>query len=222
MAPSDEALEGRARLAGVDGLQPSRGRGAEAELTALAPDRWLDRRPRLDKVWHRPPGPGPMRSPLFTSHRRLRGSLATALISAGGFGGALMLAAAPGALAQATVQAAAPVPESVVAGNKGAQVYCFMRNNGNIHEVSWAAAYALVKRQGSSVFKTSPEHAAVMITETVVQNPNLFPDCGRYLGDLYTRRQTVVITSGPGTIPAGAVPVGVGTGQLNNGGQTRW
>jgi len=68
---------------------------------------------------------------------------------------------------------------------KGAQVYCFMRNSGNNHEVSWLAAYALIKRQSASLFKTSPEHAAVMITEAVVQNPCTFPDCGKYLGDLY-------------------------------------
>jgi len=73
-------------------------------------------------------------------------------------------------------------------GAKGAQVYCFMRANGNDHEVSWSAAYALLKRQSASLFRTSPEHAAVMITEAVVQNPASFPDCGRYLGDLYNRR----------------------------------
>jgi hypothetical protein len=60
-----------------------------------------------------------------------------------------------------------------------------MRNSGNNHEVSWLAAYALIKRQSASLFKTSPEHAAVMITEAVVQNPGSFPDCGKYLGDLY-------------------------------------
>ena len=78
---------------------------------------------------------------------------------------------------------AADNPSSPAA--KGAQVYCFMRNSGNNHEVSWAAAYALIKRQSASLFKTSPEHAAVMITEAVVQNPGTFPDCGKYLGDLY-------------------------------------
>ncbi|MFM7268388.1 MAG: DUF6554 family protein [Cyanobium sp.] len=76
-------------------------------------------------------------------------------------------------------------------GGKGAQVYCFMRSNGNIHEVSWAAAYALIKRQGDGLFKTSPEHASVMITEAVVQNPSAYPDCARHLGDLYTRRVAV-------------------------------
>jgi hypothetical protein len=74
-------------------------------------------------------------------------------------------------------------------GAKGAQVYCFMRNNGNDHTVSWNAAYALIKRQSASMFRTSPEHAAVMITEAVVNNPGTFPDCGRYLGDMYRRGQ---------------------------------
>jgi hypothetical protein len=99
-------------------------------------------------------------------------------------------------------------------GAKGAQVYCFMRNNGNSHEVSWAAAYALVKRQSASLFKTSPENAAVMITESVVQNPGTYPDCGRYLGDLYNRRvMTVPAASGPTTIPTdqpGGSPGGSG------------
>lgn len=79
-------------------------------------------------------------------------------------------------------------------GAKGAQVYCFMRNNGNDHTVSWNAAYALIKRQSASMFRTSPEHAAVMITEAVVNNPGTFPDCGRYLGDLYRRGQPASTT----------------------------
>jgi len=116
--------------------------------------------------------------------------------------------------------------EAAIAGNKGAQVYCFMRSNGNIHEVSWAAAYALIKRQSSSLFKTSPEHAAVMITEAVVQNPTTYPECGRYLGDLYTRRRTVVLTSGtypPGNAPTGAAPAGgLPAGGTGPGSQTRW
>ena len=48
---------------------------------------------------------------------------------------------------------------------KGAQVYCFMRSSGNDHTVSWNAAYALIKRQGRGMFKTSPQHASVIITE---------------------------------------------------------
>jgi hypothetical protein len=112
---------------------------------------------------------------------------------------------------------AAPASEASIAGNKGAQIYCFMRSNGNIHEVSWAAAYALVKRQSASLFKTSPEHAAVMITEAVVQNPNSYPDCGRYLGDLYTRRRTVMITPAATAAPAAGTP-----GAAVGGSQSRW
>ena len=43
----------------------------------------------------------------------------------------------------------------------------------------------MIKRQRSGVFKTSPEHASVMITEAVVQDPGNFPDCGQFLGDLF-------------------------------------
>ena len=78
---------------------------------------------------------------------------------------------------------------------------------GNSHEVSWTAAYALIKRQSASLFKTSPEHAAVMITEAVVNNPGSFPDCGKYLGDLYTntvnRQKQAAEGSGPATTTAG-------------------
>lgn len=87
--------------------------------------------------------------------------------------------------AAATSQAATSVENTP--GGKGAKVYCFMRAAGNTHLVSWNAAYALVKRQSDSLFKTSPEHAAVMITEAVVNNPSTYPDCGKYLGDLYTK-----------------------------------
>ncbi|MEN9541156.1 MAG: hypothetical protein RLZZ459_1247 [Cyanobacteriota bacterium] len=87
---------------------------------------------------------------------------------------------ATAARAQSTLIAGTP-------GTKGAQVYCYMRSTGNSHEVSWQAAYALIKRQSASMFKTSPEHAAVMITEAVVENPGSFPDCGKYLGSLYEK-----------------------------------
>ncbi len=76
---------------------------------------------------------------------------------------------------------------TATAGAKGAQIYCFMRSTGNSHDVSWTAAYALIKRQSANLFKTSPEHAAVMITEAVVQNPGTYPDCGKYLGDLFEK-----------------------------------
>ncbi len=71
-------------------------------------------------------------------------------------------------------------------GEKGASVYCFMRNSGNDHSVSWDAAYQIIKRQKSSLFKTSPKHAGVMITETVVSNPEKYPQCGKYLGDIFS------------------------------------
>ena len=77
------------------------------------------------------------------------------------------------------VQAAKPTEE------KGAKIYCFMRSSGNDHKVSWNAAYAVIKRQSKGVFKTSPEHASVMITEAVVKDPGNFPDCGQFLGDLF-------------------------------------
>ena len=81
----------------------------------------------------------------------------------------------------APAQAIAGTPEAM----KGAKIYCFMRSSNNDHQVSWEAAYALIKRQKSGMFKTSPEHAAVMITEAVVEDPGSYPDCGRYLGDLF-------------------------------------
>ena len=80
---------------------------------------------------------------------------------------------------------AAPVEAASTDSKKGAQVYCYMRSNGNSHSVSFEASYALIKRQSAGVFKTSPEHAAVMITETVVEEPGSYPDCGQYLGDLF-------------------------------------
>ena len=90
------------------------------------------------------------------------------------------------------LQAAEPIEE------KGAKIYCFLRSSGNDHEVSWKAAYAVIKRQRSGLFKTSPEHASVMITEAVVQDPGNFPDCGQFLGDLF----------GGNTQPASAATLG--------------
>jgi len=88
-----------------------------------------------------------------------------------------------------SARAADPTP------NKGAQVYCFMRSNGNNHNVSWEASYALIKRQKSGMFKTSPEHAAVMITEAVVNDPGSYPECGRYLGDLFAPKKSSASSS---------------------------
>ena len=78
---------------------------------------------------------------------------------------------------------------------KGAKIYCFMRSSGNDHTVSWNASYAVIKRQGNGMFKTSPEHASVMITEAVVKDPGQFPDCGRYLGDLFGGAKTATAAS---------------------------
>ena len=109
----------------------------------------------------------------------LRSALLAFVGSVAGFGLAI-----PG---QAQTAEANTAAANAGSGGKGAQIYCFMRNSGNSHQVSWDAAYAVIKRQNDKLFKTSPEHAAVMITEAVVQNPSVFPDCGRYLGDLFAK-----------------------------------
>ena len=93
----------------------------------------------------------------------------------------LSAAALIGALSTMT----SPLQAAEAGNEKGAKIYCFMRSSGNDHEVSWNAAYAVIKRQRSGVFKTSPEHASVMITEAVVEDPGNFPDCGRFLGALF-------------------------------------
>ena len=89
------------------------------------------------------------------------------------------------ALIGALIGGTQPAQASKASEEKGAKIYCFMRSSGNDHNVSWNAAYAVIKRQGVQIFKTSPEHASVMITEAVVQDPGNFPDCGRFLGDLF-------------------------------------
>ena len=149
----------------------------------------------------------------MASRTRLTGPTVRRRLWQGWVGAGLALAAlsaGPAVRAQDTVDNSP--------GAKGAQVYCFMRNNGNSHEVSWAAAYALIKRQSASLFKTSPENGAVMITESVVQNPGTYPDCGRYLGDLYNRRVLMVpAATGATTIPTD--PPGGSPG--GSGGMTR-
>ncbi len=100
-----------------------------------------------------------------------------------------MLAAAwapAGAMAQQQLVAQAGTASP---GDKGAQIYCFMRDSGNTHDVSWDAAYEVIKRQGNGMFRPSPRHGAVMITESVVQNPDAFPNCGMYLGDLFPQEE---------------------------------
>jgi hypothetical protein len=138
---------------------------------------------------------------------------------------ALTASAAAGALGLLSLQAglapALAVGVGDTAGSKGAQVYCFMRGAGNSHEVSWVAAYALIKRQSASLFKTSPEHAAVMITEAVVQNPGNYSDCGRYLGALYEKSATPTTTSSSSDT-AGPTPISSnGTRAPLNSGATR-
>jgi hypothetical protein len=115
---------------------------------------------------------------------RIRHCLAAALSLAGLTGTGLV-----GVRAQANQASTDPTAA------KGSQIYCFMRSNGNSHSVSWEASYAVIKRQGNSLFKTSPEHASVMITEAVVNSPGNYPDCGRYLGDLFGA------SSGSGQLP---------------------
>ncbi|MCP9797965.1 MULTISPECIES: DUF6554 family protein [unclassified Cyanobium] len=134
--------------------------------------------------------------------------------------GPIVLAAAAVLLGGAgTAQSARAGNDIEGPGGKGAQVYCFMRNNGNVHEVSWNAAYALIKRQSAGLFKTSPEHAAVMITEAVVQNPGTFPDCGRFLGELFTPRTSGSTAASPEPGPT-SISV-VGGGKAGGSGMTR-
>ncbi len=76
-------------------------------------------------------------------------------------------------------------------GEKGAKIYCYMRQSGNEHEVSWNAAYEVIKRQANSLFKTSPKHGAVMIIETVVEEPENYEGCGSYLGDLFQNPELI-------------------------------
>ena len=67
----------------------------------------------------------------------------------------------------------------------GAQIYCVMRDGGNEHEPSWQAAYEAIKHNKAGLFKTSPKHAAVMIVDAVVRDPEKYEGCIGYLGDIY-------------------------------------
>ena len=105
-----------------------------------------------------PAAPGPYlplhAAPHRSHHLPLPAFLRTASVAAGLFTLAATLLTA-GTLPQPALgQAAVALPEDQ--GSKGAQVYCFMRKAGNNHEVSWTAAYALLRRQSASLFKTSP------------------------------------------------------------------
>ena len=101
----------------------------------------------------------------------------------GPFRSSLVFSAA--ALIGALSGVTSPLQAAGATEEKGAKIYCFMRSSGNDHKVSWNASYAVIKRQRSGLFKTSPEHASVMITEAVVNDPGSFPGCGQFLGDLF-------------------------------------
>ena len=151
-------------------------------------------------------------APARDRSRRLRSALRGILVPA-----LLLLASPLPLLSQPTRLAQVSQPDPSDPGNKGAEVYCFMRKAGNDHEVSWTAAYALIKRQSASLFRTSPEHAAVMITEPVVNSPDAFPDCGRYIGALYgSEKPAPLRTDIPASGSTGPVPIPSGGGTTRN------
>ena len=82
--------------------------------------------------------------------------------------------------------------KSNAAVTNGADIYCFMRNGGNMHEPSWQAAYQFIKSKKQGLFKTSPKQAASFIVEEVVQDPIKYEDCISYLGDLFTGNSTPI------------------------------
>ena len=59
-----------------------------------------------------------------------------------------------GGAAQAQTAEANTAAALAGAGGKGAQIYCFMRNSDNNHQVSWDAAYAVIKRQNDKLSLT--------------------------------------------------------------------
>ncbi|WP_399251471.1 DUF6554 family protein [Synechococcus sp. CS-205] len=140
--------------------------------------------------------------------RRLRSALRAVLAPA------LVILSSPLPLLSQPMQLSQIIqPDPSDPGHKGAEVYCFMRKAGNNHEVSWTAAYALIKRQSASLFKTSPEHGAVMITEAVVKSPDAYPDCGQFLGALYgSEKPAPLQTDIPASGTGGPVPLPSGGG----------
>ncbi len=91
--------------------------------------------------------------------------------------------------------------KSHAAVTNGADIYCFMRNGGNVHEPSWQAAYQFIKNKKQGLFKTSPKQAASLIVEEVVQDPIKYEDCITYLGDLYTGDSTSTEMSDDNQLP---------------------
>ena len=80
------------------------------------------------------------------------------------------------------------VSESIASGF-GAEIFCTMRDGGNDHESSWRAAYSYIKKQKGGLFKTSPDHAAGQIIETVVREKDKFSYCVEYLDQLHPDRK---------------------------------
>ena len=70
------------------------------------------------------------------------------------------------------------------ANEKATLIYCFMRSQGNSHELSWNEAYEYLKRQRGGNFKLSKKAAVAMIIDGFVNNQEKYPGCGKYLGDL--------------------------------------
>ena len=79
----------------------------------------------------------------------------------------------------------------VNAGSFGAEIFCTMRDGGNDHESSWAAAYTYIKKQKGGIFKVSPKQAAAQITESVIRDKETFNYCVEYLDQLHPNRQLI-------------------------------
>ena len=73
----------------------------------------------------------------------------------------------------------------------GAEIFCTMREGGNDHESSWAAAYTYIKKQKGGFFKVSPKNAAAQITETVIRESEKFSYCIEYLDKLHPNRKLI-------------------------------
>ena len=79
----------------------------------------------------------------------------------------------------------------VNASSFGAEIFCTMRDGGNVHESSWDAAYTYIKKQKGGFFKVSPKNAAAQITETVIREKEKFSYCVEYLDKLHPNRKLI-------------------------------
>jgi len=79
----------------------------------------------------------------------------------------------------------------VNAGSFGAEIFCTMRDGGNVHESSWEAAYTYIKKQKGGFFKVSPKQAAAQITESVIRDRETFSYCVEYLDKLHPNRKLI-------------------------------